>query len=71
MESRPIESAKHCPADWHLAQDARDGTHYCAPTNPAAIGTILGHSLAIPGAIVVLLVLRSVRRWYRAHQKPQ
>jgi hypothetical protein len=61
--------AKRCPTDWHVAQDARDGTYYCAPTHPdAAVGQLLGHWLAIPIVIVLMLLLHGARRWYRTHR---
>jgi hypothetical protein len=62
------EAAKRCPTDWHVAQDARDGTYYCAPTHPDAVGQLLGHWLAIPIVIVLMLLLRGARRWYRTHR---
>jgi hypothetical protein len=63
MDSQLTGAAKRCPMDWHLAQDGRDGTYYCAPAHPdAAIGTVLGSSLAIPIAIVVLYLLRGARK---------
>jgi len=60
------EVAKSYAPDWHVAQDAREGTYYCAPAQPdAPVGEVLGRWLAIPIAVVLLLLLRGALRWYR------
>lgn len=66
MNSRSIgEVAAHCPSDWHVAKDNRDGTYYCAPAHKAGavLGQLLGQSLVIPVVIVLILLIRYVRRW--------
>lgn len=60
--TQATEASRSCATDWHVAQDARDGTYYCAPTHPdAAVGQVLGHFLAIPIVIVLTLLLRGAR----------
>ena len=57
--AKAAEAAKSCPTDWHVAQDARDGTYYCAPAHPdAAVGQGVGYALAIPIVIVVAWLVR-------------
>lgn len=67
--TQAAETTRSCPTDWHVAQDTRDGTYYCAPTHPdTAVGQVLGHSLAIPIVIVLTLLLRGARRRDRGHK---
>jgi hypothetical protein len=74
MNSRSSgEVAAHCPIDWYVARDTRDGTYFCAPLhNPdAVLGQEFGQSLAIPLAIVLILLVRRVRRWGLARKGRQ
>jgi hypothetical protein len=74
MNSRSSgEVAAHCPTDWCVVKDARDGTYFCAPLhNPEAVlGQELGQSLAIPLVIVLIVLVRRVRGWGLARKGRQ
>jgi hypothetical protein len=61
--AKAAETAKHCPVNWQVAQDARDGTYYCASTQPdAGVVEALGLWVAIPVVILVVWLLRGGRR---------
>jgi hypothetical protein len=65
MNSRSSgEVAARCPTGWHVAQDARDRTYYCAPAHKpdAVLDQVFGQSLAIPIIVVLILLVRRIRR---------
>ena len=59
VKSDPAQVAKSCPTNWHVEQDARDGTYHCVPANTEAA---VGQALALPIVIVAAVLIQRARK---------